>query len=871
MKRVGRRPYPPFLALSIVTSAAWLSAVVLCGEPASPEVAPIMDFDFSQAHDAAVVDRSGNKLEMKLGRTTKIVAGPEGMALAFDGTPDAAVRFTAESEKRLTSLSDGREFSVSFWLKADKLSDLLNLPGCDLRLDENRRLVAAGNTAGHPVQAGRWCHVAIIHSASRRHFAYYLDGDLQAEHTNPPLPAPWPTGALGETFTGAVGSLRVYGRELTAAELLRVKPSAAGLEAAAAALAAAAGGQNADLRKRAGLLQRELDQVRGASYVSVSRLTDLQRNAANLGRIAADLSAAGPAAACAAAPLVCYAAPAISPEIRLPYALPPDGKLADELPVVAARGQFVAATFVVFPLADVGKLELAVADLAGQSGALPASCVDARLVKCWIQSGNAWYGYHANRSRRVMVPELLLRDDVLVKVDESAKRDFLRIDYPTGSRYCDITAREKFDRDIGYFNYTLEPVHDSPVLLPVAVGAGRCQQFWLTVHPPQDARPGIYQGRIGLIADGRRAGELKLTLRVLPFELPAPRTHYDLDREFYTMLFWGPDLNLIKCRDAALDDARSLAEYRNMRAHNVLHPLGPRLDSREHFLRQIALMKQAGLPCRPIFGADIAYDREIYQEAVANQGKLAPEHLAAALAAFRRRIDLVMSAIEQAAGHREVYFEGVDESAQYVSLVTAQGPFREYVHSRGGKIFTTGWDNNLKFSAYSEDIHVQAEVIDPAKAARWHAVGGRLASYASPFAGPENPEIWRRNYGLLNYKNDGDGSCHFWLSPYRPWNEFFEGGVEPYRSFSLVYPTLEGVIDTIAWEGLREGIDDVRYATLLRQLAARAMKSADLPTVYAGRKAVQFFELVDPRDADLDTVRLEMIDRILGLLKILGE
>jgi len=42
----------------------------------------------------------------------------------------------------------------------------------------------------------------------------------------------------------------------------------------------------------------------------------------------------------------------------------------------------------------------------------------------------------------------------------------------------------------------------------------------------------------------------------------------------------------------------------------------------------------------------------------------------------------------------------------------------------------------------------------------------------------------------------------------------------------FVYPTVDGVIDTIAWEGYREGIDDLRYLATLRKAIGKAEKSA---------------------------------------------
>lgn len=39
-----------------------------------------------------------------------------------------------------------------------------------------------------------------------------------------------------------------------------------------------------------------------------------------------------------------------------------------------------------------------------------------------------------------------------------------------------------------------------------------------------------------------------------------------------------------------------------------------------------------------------------------------------------------------------------------------------------------------------------------------------------------------------------------------------------YRDHNLTYPTADGVIDTLAWEGFREAVDDVRYLTTLENL-----------------------------------------------------
>ena len=94
------------------------------------------------------------------------------------------------------------------------------------------------------------------------------------------------------------------------------------------------------------------------------------------------------------------------------------------------------------------------------------------------------------------------------------------------------------------------------------------------------------------------------------------------------------------------------------------------------------------------------------------------------------------------------------------------------------------------------------------------------------------------------------------------WNE---ANARAFRSFCMVYPTRDGVLDTIAWEGLRVGLDDVRYATKLKTLARAAIASGKIENVYAARKALVWLEECDAATADLETTRMEMVRHIVDL------
>ncbi|MFW6438276.1 MAG: hypothetical protein ACOCZ7_04600, partial [Armatimonadota bacterium] len=54
---------------------------------------------------------------------------------------------------------------------------------------------------------------------------------------------------------------------------------------------------------------------------------------------------------------------------------------------------------------------------------------------------------------------------------------------------------------------------------PVGLDAGVTHRFWLTLHVPEDAEPGMYTGSVTVRDDGGAEGAVPVRLRVLPIEL----------------------------------------------------------------------------------------------------------------------------------------------------------------------------------------------------------------------------------------------------------------------------------------------------------------------------------------------------------------
>ena len=227
---------------------------------------------------------------------------------------------------------------------------------------------------------------------------------------------------------------------------------------------------------------------------------------------------------------------------RTMHTYPEDGALAGPVRIVAAKGEFEPASFVIYPFADVAKVELKVSELAGKKDKIPATAVDVKVIKIWYQAGTAWYSYFADSTGRELVPELLLNDENLVKVDMKTKENYLRVDYPQpkGPAYVWISNPLSIDVPL---NDHLEPVRDAKSLQPFSLKAGEFKQVWLTLEAPKTAE-GIYSGTIAISIDDKAQASIPLEVRVLPFELPDPKTNYDLSREYYTSMYNQSNLSM---------------------------------------------------------------------------------------------------------------------------------------------------------------------------------------------------------------------------------------------------------------------------------------------------------------------------------------
>lgn len=521
--------------------------------------------------------------------------------------------------------------------------------------------------------------------------------------------------------------------------------------------------------------------------------------------------------------IITYVVPAITDEKILPTSSIPDEYISDEISLRACPGEYEPASFVIRANEDITSLEAEATELIGESGSIPSSNVDIRVVKCWYQAGvGVWDITH-----KLLTPELLLKDDSLVKVED-------------GENYLKLTTGEyvwisEVKSGTGEEIIPIEelPVKDSSTLQAVNIPQGTNKQFWVTVKIPEDASPGSYSGTIKLETPGEGVmAELQLTLEVLPIQLSKPYLTYSI----YYLGKLDPSWPEGTISSGPKSEAQMRAELENMFNHGVTSPTICQYTLDETLLGKLLAMRdEAGMSGQPLYLVDISTS--------------IPNNTIATIIAFA-----------DSYGIPEVYFYGMDEPTETTQL-------RDYcnrIHGVGGKVFVAV-NNQIVAEGIADvlDLVIRSRDVTPALVTLYHSYGHELFSYANPQVGPELPETFRRNYGLLLWQKGCDGAMDFayqW-SACNIWNDFDDND---YRDHNFAYPTQDGVIDTIQWEGWREGVDDVRYLTTLLELIeeakAEGKDASDAENWLADLKSSNL------ATKDLDAVRSEMIGYILSFL-----
>jgi len=534
----------------------------------------------------------------------------------------------------------------------------------------------------------------------------------------------------------------------------------------------------------------------------------------------------------------------------LPDSTVEDVETRDAAPLQIARGEFEPLSFVVWSSrnesAQITSVDVSFLDPDGSStNDIEA---DVRVVKRWYQGESAWDGRYHRGEKRVLIPELLLKDESLISVDKKNSKNFIRVRAGDKPTYADVSRKAKLDRVAYDYQVSQFSIEDSKDLKAVNIPAGENRQLWVTIRAKESAVPAQYKVRIFVSFAARPAIEKFLALEVLPFQLPQPSIEYSI----YYRGKLSPDKHVISSERKT--EVQLAAEFQDMHDHGISNPnIYQNPKNKELFLRYMQIRREVSFDNTRIF---------LHAIRTRNPVPVTDE-----------QISKVIQAIESAQsmlkpfGVEKILIYGVDE-ARGKNLEVQLSAWAA-VKGAGAGIFVAGHPGTFETVGNRLEVLVLRRTPDEKEIEAGHALGSEVYSYNNPQSAAENPLLHRRNYGLLLWQKDVDGFMNYayQASFGRIWNDFDH---IRFRDHAYTYPTINGVIPTLAWEGLREAIDDVRYVTFLEQKLAAIGEPSLGPYQAEVLQDIKRF-LSDLRDHDLvglSALRREIIEKLMLVLSL---
>ena len=393
----------------------------------------------------------------------------------------------------------------------------------------------------------------------------------------------------------------------------------------------------------------------------------------------------------------------------------------------------------------------------------------------------------------------------------------------------------------------LLPMRDGKALFPAKGGTleerpldipeGECRIFWLQVSVPENAEAGKYSFAVTLQAANKAPLILPLTIHVLPFRLLKPPDKRWLLYSDSWFLGNLPDENLLlvlkEIADAGIDGLTELPfgklDLTELKEGKVAYDPEP-------LLRWLRLMREVGLRGPHTIGTFIEDQAANVLGLKVDLNKEWDEPLKEAMRLIAQTV------VKTLRPHRfDWLFYGWDEpSPENLRAIQQYRFWRE----GGAKTYVTFFQRGTYEVAGQWMTHpcFSIGLVNRKETAEWarkecDKSGQKFFWYGSGCYLGQEGRMFANRYltGWLFWKTKADGQVSWtFIRPHEdPFNDFDgskANSVEP-KDQCTVYPQLErpndyksivGIIPTIQWEAIREGINDYRYAYTLKNLIAYA-------------------------------------------------
>lgn len=402
-----------------------------------------------------------------------------------------------------------------------------------------------------------------------------------------------------------------------------------------------------------------------------------------------------------------------------------------------------------------------------------------------------------------------------------------------------MTYRDKRTGWISTSYYRIPELLEDYSILPVK--AKRSQTYWFTIKAPEDVPAKTFTAAITIRPDRGESKTIPLSIKVLPFKLESPKDRF--------WIMWMSDFGYDKMSDALF--ARQLADIKGHGVESIiLYPPGlgdcsfrddgrggviydsPQLD------RLLKTWKSAGMTGPLLLNWGGVHEELVAKDLMGLKGAMTEKWMLSSSirSLFEKKMKdsfIAMDRFIKNHGVEDWYYMGMDEPGVHRQRIPRCLLELNCAAAAGVKTWIDIDDEHgdlvacdLKSSPVAcwSGAPATAEAADKRKSIGrgnwWYGTG--------VYDGQEGGLMPNRYYsGIIFYKSGATGQMSWSYQRIGvtgdPFDDFDGNGYPEPKDAYIAYPSRdgEGVIPTLQWEGVREGINDYKYIYTLEKAIAR--------------------------------------------------
>ncbi len=477
---------------------------------------------------------------------------------------------------------------------------------------------------------------------------------------------------------------------------------------------------------------------------------------------------------------------------------------------------------------------------------------DFRVVKNWYMgSQSSIHPTKQELQNPKLTPELLLKNDSLVLVDTKLQKNYVQVNEFSIESYQDISSPTSLMPNGAVVNDTVD-------LQPFTLKTSEYKQIWLTIKTNLLTKTGVHDLKVK-VSYTFGGNKKKLIIPLSFVVLPVILRDDELERSIY---YNGQlrDTNQLLSRPKT--EVQYIAELKDLKAHGVLYPTQYLLgDTESTIARYIRIRNKLGFPCDKIYFL----------------GGFGDAHISSEMQ-IRSNIKVLKNIVSSnvSCQNSKIFLYGIDEAVG--SDLLSQKKSWQNVVNNDAYVYTASNSDKLTNNNMinSLDLLVTNNIKESVDLSSMRKLGKDVYLYGQPQTGVPNPFIYRKNYGYYLIQNDYTGAMPFAYQFGFPenlrsgdlsgglcfssktaycsiWNNFDSSR---YYDHMFAYPTTNGVIDTVQWEGYAAAITDTRYYYTLVDLMKKQCKPSDNRCQFDPMSLIDVDDPAGTRQRIIDKIKL---------------